>query len=65
MKTKSQLKAQALNKAAERERRTAEGLKRWECWGTPEQIKLLKDDLLFYRLHGGKVKGSSVQARHK
>ena len=59
MKTPAQRKAAALNKAAERERRTAEGLKRWECWATPEQIKLLKDDLLFYRLHGGKVKGSS------
>lgn len=55
MKTVEQLKAQALNKAAERERRTAEGLKRWECWATPEQIQLLKGDLQFYKLHGERI----------
>lgn len=51
MKTPAQRKAAALNKAEERARRIAEGLKRWECWATPEQIELLKDDLLFYKLH--------------
>ena len=51
MKTAAQRKAAALNKAEERARRIAEGLKRWECWATPEQIELLKSDLNFYRIH--------------